>query len=275
MDKQRAIITFDCTLREAGYQTGWFFNQQFCRDLYTFGQSKGIDYIELGFFHSPEHDPGRGLFRYCSEKNKEIAKFLGGVKNRVKISAMRDIQRPLWPLKPAGEGVVDTIRILTRSFETDLEAVKRQVNEIRDLGYGVFINFTSAGYNSMEQNERFADFAVAEGVEMIYFADTESVMTPAYAVNTIELCHRKGIKVGLHFHDKNGTAEQLYRGAIESGVDGSDFTLMGLGGKWLDGNLSVETYLHTFGYNGGYELTHLKNELIKQLIEFKDFSAAG
>jgi 4-hydroxy 2-oxovalerate aldolase len=275
VDNHRKVTIFDCTLREAGYQTGWFFDQQFCHDLYTFGQSKGVDYIELGFFHSPMHDPGRGLFRYCSEKNKDILRLFGPIKNRVKISAMRDIQRPLWPLNPAKEGIVDTIRILTRSHETDLEIVKRQADEIRDLGYKLFINFTSAGYNSMELNEKFAEFAAGEGINMIYFADTESVMTPCYVTNTIEICHKKGVKVGLHFHDKNGTAEQLFRLAIDSGVDGSDFTLMGLGGKWLDGNLSVETYLHTFGYNGGYELTHLKNELIKQLIAFNGSSAAA
>ena len=271
----RKITIFDCTLREVGYQTGWFYDPQFCRDIYTFGQGKGIDYLELGFFHDPEHDPGRGLFRYCSENNKEIEKLFGNKKNRVKISAMRDIQRPLCKLKPAKEGVVDTIRVLTRSHETDLEVLKRQTDEIRSLGYHLFINFTSAGYNSMELNECFAEFAVNEGIDMIYFADTESVMTPCYVTNTIEICHRKGVKVGLHFHDKNGTAEQLFRVAFDSGVDGSDFTLMGLGGKWLDGNLTVETYLHTFGYNGGYELTLLKNGLIKQLIEFSEFSAAG
>ena len=275
MDKPRKITIFDCTLREVGYQTGWFFDPKFCRDLYTFDQGKGVDYLELGFFHSPEHDPGRGLFRYCSEKNKEISKIFSHLKNRVKISAMRDIQRPLWPLNHVGEGEVDAIRILTRSHETDLKILKQQADEIRSLEYELFINFTSAGYNNMELNEQFAEFAVGEGINMIYFADTESVMTPSYVANIIEICHNKSLKVGLHFHDKNGTGEELFRSALESGVDGSDFTLMGLGGKWLDGNLSIETYLHTFGYNGGYELTHLKNELIKQLIEFNKHSAAG
>ena len=273
--KQRNITFFDCTLREVGYQTGWFFDPQFCHDIYTFDQGKGIDYLELGFFHSPEHDPGRGIFRYCSEKNRDISKLFGNIKNKVKISAMRDIQRPLWPLTPAREGVVDTIRVLTRSHETDLEILKQQADEVRSHGYDLFVNFTSAGYNSMETNEQFAEFAVNEGIDMIYFADTESVMTPSYVTNTIEICQKKGVKVGLHFHDKNGTAEQLFRLAIESGVNGCDYTLMGLGGKWLDGNLSIETYLHTFGYNGGYELTHLKNELIKQLIKFNESSAAG
>jgi 4-hydroxy 2-oxovalerate aldolase len=271
----KKITIFDCTLREVGYQTGWYFDEAFCRDAYLFAQGNDIDYIELGFFHSPEHDPGRGIFRYCSEKQDEIKHLFGVMKNRVKISAMRDIQRPLWPLKPCDHGAVDTIRILTRSNETEFSVLKKHVDEIRSCGYDVYINFTSAGYNTMEQNADFAQFASDEGVPMIYFADTESIMTPDYVIKTIEICHKKEIKVGTHFHDKNGTAEELMKTALKNGTDGLDYTLLGLGGKWLDGNLSIETYLHTFGHTAGYELTHLKNELIKQLIKYNEFSAAG
>ena len=63
---------FDCTLREVGYQTGWFFDPQFAKDLYIFAQGKGINYIELGFFHDPNSDKDRGLFRYCSENQQDF-----------------------------------------------------------------------------------------------------------------------------------------------------------------------------------------------------------
>jgi 4-hydroxy 2-oxovalerate aldolase len=275
LNNNKKITFFDCTLREAGYQTGWYFDETFCRDIYRFAQGNGIDYLELGFFHNPGHDPGKGIFRYCSEKQDEIKNLFGLMKNRVKISAMRDIQRPLNPLKPCGDGAVDTIRILTRSHETDMAVLKKQVDEIRSFDYELFINFTSAGYNSMEKNSDFAQFAADEGVPMIYFADTESVMTVDYVIKTIDICHKKGIKVGTHFHDKNGTAEMLMKTALENDTDGLDFTLLGLGGKWLDGNLSLETYLHTFGLSGGFELTALKNELINQLIKYNQYSAAG
>ena len=76
-------------------------------------------------------------------------------------------------------------------------------------------------------------------------------------------------------HDKNGTAEQLTEIALLSGVDYMDFTLLGLGGKWRDGNLSTEYYLQKKGFTGGYELTHLKNSLIEQLIKNHEHSAAG
>ena len=50
------ITLFDCTVREAGYQTGWFFDETFLCDYYRFAEAAGFDYMELGFFHNPEAD---------------------------------------------------------------------------------------------------------------------------------------------------------------------------------------------------------------------------
>lgn len=270
----RNIKIFDCTLREVGYQTGWYFTTDFCRDLYRFALGKGIDYVELGFFHNMGHDPGNGHFRYCSSRNDEITDIFSSIKNRTRITAMRDIQRPLSPLLPKDAGVIDAIRILTRSHETDTAVLAEHIKEIGSLGYEVFVNFTSAGYNSIEQNKRFADFIKNAGVDVVYFADTESVMTNDYVTETIKLCHDIDLKVGMHFHDKNGTAEILADTAIRNAVDFIDVTHLGLGGKWRDGNLTMEYILHKMGMIGGYELTHLKNEMIEQLIAFKKHSAA-
>ncbi len=265
---------FDCTIREVGYQTGWYFNKEFVRDLYKFSIGKGIDYLELGFFHNVQHDIGKGEYRYCSTKNNEIKKTLESIKNITKLSAMRDIQRPLSKLLPKEESIIDAIRILTRSHETDFNILKERVDEIKGLGYEVFINFTSSGYNSIDKNKSFAEFAKKNDVKVIYFADTESVMTPDYVIDSIKVCHDLGIKVGMHFHNKNGTAELLADTAIKNDVDYIDGTLLGLGGKWRDGNLTMEYILNKMNVNGGYELTRLRNELIEQLIMFKDFSAA-
>lgn len=265
---------FDCTLREVGYQTGWHFDPEFVRAVYKFAQGKGIDYVELGFFHSMEADPGRGIYRYCSTKNNDLKEVFRGIKNVTKLSAMRDIQRPLTELLPAEESVIDTIRILSRSHETDLQVMEKYVDEATELGYEVFVNFTSAGYNTVEQNREFAEFAARKQVKGIEFADTESVMTEQYVRDTIHVCHSSGVACGVHLHDKNGTADFLADLAIELKADYVDVTHLGLGGKWRDGNLTVEYLLRKMEVNGGYEATVIKNQLIEQLIKYKDNSAA-
>ena len=265
---------FDCTLREVGYQTGWYFDTEFARDVYIFAQTNGIDYIELGFFHNEQADPNRGDFRYCSLKNDAIMEVFRPIKNHTKISAMRDIQRPLTDLRPREQSIIDTIRILTRSNETDLDTLEKYVDEAMGLGYEVFINYTSAGYNSMELNRQFAEFAARKKVHAIEFADTESVMTEEYVRNTIRICHEAGVKCGCHLHDKRGLADTLAEVAIAEGADYRDVTHLGLGGKWRDGNLTMEYLLRRFHQNPGYEATVIKNEMIEQIIKYHEFTAA-
>ncbi|MBQ4059185.1 MAG: pyruvate carboxyltransferase [Lachnospiraceae bacterium] len=268
------VRIFDCTLREVGYQTGWYYSDEFAKKVYKFALGKGIDYVELGFFHSEEADPGKGNFRYCSIRNQEIKDTFKNVKNITKLSAMRDIQRPLSELLPKEESIIDTIRILTRSHETDFLVLAEHVELSKKLGYEVFINYTSAGYNTMEKNKEFVRFAKEMGVESVEFADTESVMTKDYIINTIALCHDENIKVGVHLHDKNGTAEELADLALEQGADYMDVTHLGLGGKWRDGNLTMEYLLRKMDVKGGYESTTIKNDLIEELIKYHEFSVA-
>ncbi|PPS22312.1 pyruvate carboxyltransferase [Brachyspira murdochii] len=268
------ITVFDCTFREAGYQTGWFFDEDFCRDYYKFAQSAGIDYLELGFFHNKEADPNRGHFRYCSLDNEEIKNIFSITKNTVKLSAMRDIQRPLSELLPRKETVIDAVRILTRSSETDFSVLEKHVKEIKDLDYEVFINFTSSGHNTIDKNREFAKFAKQHDIPVIYFADTESIFTTEYVRNTLEACREEGVEAGMHFHDKNGTAEMLLEVALHYGCKYTDITMMGLGGKWHDGNLSTEHFLRKYNYNPGYEQTRLKTMLIQNLIKYNESTAA-
>ena len=268
------VSIFDCTLREVGYQTGWYYDVDFMRDLYKFAQGKGIDYIELGFFHNEEADPGQGDLRYCSIRNDKVSEIFKHTKNVTKIAVMRDIQRPLSKLLPQKETVIDTIRILTRSHETDFAVLEKHIDEMNTLGYEIFINYTSAGYNTMDMNKKFVDYAVKKGVKAVEFADTESIMTVDYVKNTIKICHDAGIKCGVHIHDKNGTADLLADTALENGADYMDVTHLGLGGKWRDGNVTMEYLLRKLNVNGGYESTVIKNKLIEQLIKYKEYSSA-
>lgn len=268
------ITLFDCTVREVGYQTGWYFDAAFLRDYYRFVEAAGYDYMELGFFHNPEADPGRGLTRYCGLRTEELNEVFAPTKNILKLSAMRDIQRPLAPVGPRSEGVIDAIRILTRSKQTNPDVLSRHVDELHNLGYEIFINFTSAGHNTCEENVAFARLAKKLGVKVIYFADTESIFTAKYVADALELCRAEGVEVGMHLHNKNGTAEELLDVAWAHKCRYTDSTLLGLGGKWYDGNIATEYLLKHFNYNPGYELTRLKTMLIQQLIKYNEHSAA-
>jgi 4-hydroxy 2-oxovalerate aldolase len=53
-----------------------------------------------------------------------------------------------------------------------------------------------------------------------------------------------------------------------------DVTHLGLGGKWRDGNLTMEYLLRKLNVQGGYESTVIKNALIDELIKYHEYSVA-
>ena len=112
------------------------------------------------------------------------------------------------------------------------------------------------------------------GVPVIYFADTESIFTKKYVVNALEICRSEGVEAGIHLHNKNGTAEELLDVALDHKCIYTDSTLMGIGGKWYDGNIATEVIMKRFDYKPGYELTRLKTALIQQLIKYNAHCAA-
>lgn len=267
------IKVVDCTIREAGYQTGWFFDNKFVVDWYQFLLSQKVDYMELGFFHTETHDSGRGMYRYCSEKNEEISKVFSKIKSRTKLSSMLDIQRPLSEIIPAEESVIDCIRIINRSHENNFAVLEKKVKSLKDLGYEVCVNFTSAGFNKRELNREFLDFSISNDLSVINFADTESVFTRDFVTGLIEDCNDKGVEnYGLHFHDKKGMAKDLMDLGYKMGCRRFDCTLLGFGGKWHDWNLSIESLLDYFKATPDpVDFNDLRRDLVQQIIKYKEF----
>ncbi|MBT4730702.1 pyruvate carboxyltransferase, partial [Candidatus Woesearchaeota archaeon] len=244
------ISLVDCTIREAGYQTGWHFDNKFVANWYQFLLSQKVDYMELGFFHSMEHDPGKGVYRYCGQKNEEITSVFSKIKSRTKIASMLDLQRPIGEIIPADESIVDCIRIINRSHENNFSILENKVNELTNLGYEVCVNFTSAGFNSRKLNCKFLNFSKNNDISVINFADTESVFTKEFVTNLIDDCNTEGVEnYGLHLHDKKGMAKELMDVGYRGGCRHFDATLLGFGGKWHDWNLNISDLFDYFKVN--------------------------
>jgi len=265
--------TVDCTIREAGYQTGWHFDNKFVASWYQFLLSQKIDYMELGFFHSMDHDPNKGIYRYCGQKNEEIANVFSRIKSRTKISSMLDLQRPIGEIIPANESIIDCIRIINRSHENNFSILENKVNELTDLGYEVCVNFTSAGFNKRELNREFLNFSKNNNILVINFADTESVFSREFVTNLIDDCNTEGVEnYGLHLHDKKGMAKELMDIGYRGGCRNFDATLLGFGGKWHDWNLDIKDLFDYFKVDlDPVEFNNLKRDVVQQIIKYKEF----
>ena len=267
------INVVDCTIREAGYQTGWYFDNKFVANWYQFLLSQKIDYMELGFFHSTDHDPGKGIYRYCGLENEKISRVFSKIKSRTKISAMLDLQRPIGEIIPKNESIIDCIRVINRSHENDFSILEKKVKELKSLGYEVCVNFTSAGFNNRDQNRDFLRFSKDNDLSVINFADTESVFTRSYVEELNDDCNVESVSnYGLHLHDKKGMAKELMDLGYQLGCRRFDTTLMGFGGKWHDWNLNISDMLDYFRVKvEPVEFNNLKRDLVQQVIKYKEF----
>lgn len=267
------ISLVDCTIREAGYQTGWHFDNKFVANWYQFLLSQKVDYMELGFFHSMDHDQNKGIYRYCGQKNEEITAVFSKIKSRTKISSMLDLQRPIGEVLPADESIVDCIRIINRSHENDFSILESKVNELSNLGYDVCVNFTSSGFNTRKLNREFLNFSKNNPVSVVNFADTESVFTREFVINLIDDCNTEDVKnYGLHLHDKKGMAEELMDLGYRNGCRYFDATLLGFGGKWHDWNLNISDVFDYFKVDtNAVDFNNMKRDLVQQIITYKEF----
>lgn len=231
----KKIKLIDCTLREIGYQTMWNFSDDCIQKIYNFANENNMYCIEIGFCHDSQADFGKGKLRYCGEDFINIKN-----KRNTLVAAMKDIERPSANILKKEFTNIDIIRIMTRSNETDFNVLINNVEEVKKLGYDFFVNFTNAGENSRKRNMEIIKFSKESGISQIVFADTKSVMNENQVKELIYICHCNDISVGMHFHDKNGIAKRLTEIAIKENVDYLDVTHLGLGGKFLDGNLPVD-----------------------------------
>ena len=267
------ISVVDCTIREAGYQTGWYFDKKFVAEWYQFLLSQNVDYMELGFFHSIDHDPGKGIYRYCGRSNEQFQEVFSKIKSRTKLSSMMDLQRPIGEILPADESMIDCIRFINRSHENDFTILEKKLNELIKLGYEVCINFTSSGFNTRKLNKEFLKFSKNNDVKVVNFADTESVFTGKFVEELIYDCDSEGVEnYGLHLHDKKGMAKELMQLSYELGCRRFDTTLLGFGGKWHDWNLNISDLLDFLKIKvDPAEFNDLKRDLVQQIIKYNEF----
>ena len=87
------IINLDCTLRDGGYYTNWFFSEELVKEYFEAISFAGVDVVEVGY-RSNYKDGFKGPFAFTSEyflrkvatkDNKQVEPYLINI-NRQKLS---------------------------------------------------------------------------------------------------------------------------------------------------------------------------------------------
>lgn len=240
-------MILDCTFRDGGYYVDWDFDESIARKYLSAVGIAKIDIVEIGF-RFLQKDRFYGAFAYSSDEYLKTLPLPGGFDIAVMINSSDLIEyedgvihavHKLFDNKE--NSPVDIVRIATRA--TEVEQCQKIAQEIRSLGYRVFLNLMQV--DSLE-DDRLREIAENVdswgGVEVLFFADSFGNMEPDQVKNTARVMSEgwKG-KTGFHSHDNKGMALSNCLAAIEAGVDIFDSTLRGMGRG--AGNVKTESLL--------------------------------
>jgi 4-hydroxy 2-oxovalerate aldolase len=233
MDKLNNIL--DCTFRDGGYYTNWDFDEQLVLKYLAAISSAKVDIVEIGFRFMSQ-SKSLGPFAYCSDDFLKSLNLPSGIDYAVMINAsdlinyVDGIDKAVNILFSEKQySPIDIVRIAAHS--KDLEGCKKIANELKALGYRVFLNImqiSSIEPTSISDLARNINFW--NSIEVFYFADSLGNMESDSVAIIINAIRKEWDgPIGIHTHDNKNQALSNSMKAIECGVTFVDATILGMG----------------------------------------------
>lgn len=131
MDRCRIL---DCTLRDGGYITNWYFGEQTMRNVIAELSDAGLDYVECGYINPSEKEKGKAIFADI----EEIGKYLPPNTNQTFYLAMADCAqiRPE-EITPYTGKSVSGIRVVF--YKHQIAEAMELCKSVKDNGYKLFV----------------------------------------------------------------------------------------------------------------------------------------
>ena len=216
----------DCTFRDGGYYVNWSFDESLVKKYLSAVAITKVDIIELGFRFLSK-DKFLGAFAYTSDeylmalslpKNLSIAVMI----NADEIICRKDcgVRNTVNQLfRSQSESPVSIVRVAVHV--KDVNAARDIVDELKSLGYQVFLNLMQIdSVSSGDIVEISSQIESWRLVDVLYFADSFGSMDPDRIEEVVDLIASewKG-SIGVHAHDNKGHALQNTLRAHECGVE--------------------------------------------------------
>lgn len=217
------IKIVDCTLRDGGLVNGFFFDDQFVKDLYVTNIKAGVDYMEFGYKADDEiFDRSKfGKWKFCNEA--DIREIVGDNKNTgLKISVMADVGRTDFrnDIIDKKDSVIDMVRVAT--YINTIPAALEMAEYCKAKGYETTLNIMAISNSNDSDIDTALEIIGKSGVDTIYLVDSFGSLYPEQirrlADKYIGCADRYGKKIGIHAHNNQqlafaNTIESLTRGA--------------------------------------------------------------
>lgn len=244
----------DCTLRDGGYYTKWFFDESFVEAYLSIVKNIGVDVVELGYLNFDESPNGD----FYALSNQEINRIKSKLRNNQKIAVMIDakkfktnsdfakLKKRLISLSQIGSYV-----IRVTASQSDAPIVYKIGKAVVAAGHEYSINLMYL-HQYIEKKENLKEFIETSKLcTYVCLVDSYGACLPSQVKNIVQFAKKIfDCAVGFHGHNNMELVTANALAAVEAGVDVLDSTFDGMGRG--AGNLRTEAallILNKFSYS--------------------------
>lgn len=247
MDRCRIL---DCTLRDGGYITNWYFGEETMRNVIADLSFAGLDYVECGYINPDETEEGKAIFNDI----EKIGKYLPKNNKETFYLAMADCAQILpEQITPYTGKSVSGIRVVF--YKHQIAEAMALCKSVKDNGYELFVqpmvtidySFEEYG-NLLEEICKLQPYAVS-------IVDSFGYMNKQDFKSYFKLLDdklEKNVMIGFHSHNNMQlafiTAQDVldYKTERKIVIDASLYG-MGRGAGNLNTELITNYYNRLFG----------------------------
>ena len=235
----------DCTLRDGGYYTNWFFDTEFIDNYIKVISKLPVDMIEIGYFSKKNNRYGP----FFNLENKIIHKFKKNLKKNQKIFAMINAKE-FKNIKDLNQIInnklqnIDGLRfaINPKDLKKKIQIINLLKKKYKKLLFSINIMYL----NKWHENVSFLNLVntLSGNFFSVSFVDSYGSLLPRDIIKLSDKLKNFKCLKGLHLHNNSNLALANSIIGLESGFQIIDTTFSGIGRG--AGNAQTELYLSIF-----------------------------
>ncbi len=229
--KKNEIKILDCTLRDGGYYTNWWFSDKFVENYLNTISKLPVDIIEFGYLSDNNDD--YGLFYHLNSKALINAKRI--LRKNQKIYAMINLKE--------FKSLKDLEKIIKKNAR-HLDGLRFAVSPYELKNYKKFIDFTCRNFNKLDISVNIMYFSkwynnkkiieeinkyINSNINTLALVDSFGALQPNQILNSKSYINKLKFNLGAHFHNNCGLAVANTLAAIENKCTIVDSTFTGMG----------------------------------------------
>lgn len=230
----------DCTLRDGGYYTNWYFSEELLNQYLSTISKLPISIIELGYLSNAKDL--NGPFYHLNKKILQYSKNL--LRKNQEIYVMINLKEfkntnTLLKIIESNKKYLDGIRFAVSPFEikSQLKKINTIKKKFKKITICINLMYLSKWYNNEKLLNNLIS-AASDNSHIISLVDSYGAMLPKEVEICLNNITNKNIELGCHFHNNCGLALANTLVAIDLGCKIADTTFKGMGRG--AGNASTE-----------------------------------